>query len=237
MKLDNQELYELLVQKGVTHFHHANSLATAITFIEEGGLLSRGDVEKEDLIQTNQSSDDDDKDFDVWDDVFIDVVDLHGYFPRQNLYGPVLFKFNIDFLLDDDLDIWVTKNNPIYWNNKLKHSDKYFKSVKELRKSWEDYPTQQKMFTIRKPDRPVLFENLEEIILDNPKVIIHDDISLRKEAMRALKKATRRDKSLWDIITLRECRHCFCHNNYLNQVPVEDLERLFLPAWHEYFRY
>ncbi|RTZ23381.1 hypothetical protein EKN09_09165, partial [Vibrio penaeicida] len=127
MKLDNQELHELLVKKGVTHFHHANSLATAITFIEEEGLLSRGDVEKEDLIQTNQSSDDDDKDFDVWDDIFIDIVDLHGYFPRQNLYGPVLFKFNIDFLLDDDLDIWVTKNNPIYWNHQLKHSDKYFK--------------------------------------------------------------------------------------------------------------
>ncbi|TBT37353.1 hypothetical protein D5E81_24615 [Vibrio parahaemolyticus] len=71
MKLDNQELHELLVQKGVTHFHHANSLATAVTFIEEGGLLSRGDVEKEDLIQTNQSSDDDDKDFDVWDDVLL----------------------------------------------------------------------------------------------------------------------------------------------------------------------
>lgn len=237
MKLDNEELHELLIEKHINHFHHANTVATAVTFLKEGGLLSRGYVEDDDLIQTSQSSDECDRHFDVLDDVFIDVVDLHGYFPRQNLYGPVLFKFSIVFLLDDNLDVWVTKNNPIYWSDKLKHSDKYFKSVRELKKSWDDYPIQKKMFTIRKPNQPVLFDFLEEIIVDNPKLLIHHDLSLKKEAIKALKKVTRRNKGLRDILTLRKCNNCFCQDNYMKQVSVEELERLFLPAWHKYFRY
>jgi len=235
MKIDSLALFELLREKGIMYFYHSNTVATAVTFIEEGGLLARGYVEKEDLLQTKQGSDEDDKDFDVWDDVFIDVVDLHGHFPRQNLYGPVLFKFNTDFMLEDDLDIWVTKNNPIYWNSKMKKRDKYFSSVKELEEFWDDFPIQQKMFTVRKSGKPILFEYLEEITLDNPKVIIHDDILLRKEAMRALKKATRHFPELRKKIMMRECSNCFCQSNYLDQVSVADLERLFLPSWHADF--
>ena len=237
MKLDNHDLHKLLRKKGIDHFHHANTVATSITFIKENGLLSRGYIEEDDLIQTNQSSDEDDKEFDVWDDVFIDVVDLHGFFPRQNLYGPVVFKFNIDFLLDDELDIWVTKNNPIYWNSTLKSSDKYFTSVKELKKYWDDYPTQQKMFTIRKAKKAVLFDYLEEIVLDNPGVKIHGNVSLGTEALKALKKATKKNTELKSLLKVRSCKSCFCHDNYLEQVPVPDLERLFLPPWHENFRY
>lgn len=82
MRLDNRELHDLLIEKGVTHFYHANTLATSITFIENGGLLSRGDVETNGFFQTPQTSDADDVMFDVWHDVFIDIVDLHGLFPR-----------------------------------------------------------------------------------------------------------------------------------------------------------
>ncbi|MBN3199741.1 hypothetical protein H5A20_13610 [Pectobacterium brasiliense] len=235
MKLDNFALYEILKRRGVSHFYHANTVATSITFLEEGGLLSRGSIEKEDLIQTRQSSDEDDKEFDVWSDVFIDIVDLHGLFPRQNLYGPVLFKFNTDLLLGDNLDIWITKNNPIYWNSQTQKQDKYFQSIKELKKNWDNYPIQQKMFTVRKPGKPILFKYLEEIILDNPKVIIGDDVFLYEEAMNALKRATKGSPALRKKIIMRECTNCFCRSNYLNQVSTKELGKLFLPVCHPDF--
>jgi len=228
MKLDNSELHDLLIEKGVTHFHHANTLATSITFIENGGLLSRGDVETNGFFQTPQASDADDIMFDVWDDVFIDIVDLHGLFPRQNLYGPVLFKFNLEFLLNEDLHIWVTKNNPIYWNNTLSQEDKYFQNVQELREHWDDFDVQRKMFTIRKPRRPVLFENLEEVLIDNPQVLI-DDTDLQKESQLALYRTTEGFPKIKNLIHERKCTSfCYCTDNYLKS-PVERLKNLFLP--------
>lgn len=228
MRLDNRELHELLIEKGVTHFHHANTLATSITFIENGGLLSRGDVETNGFFQTPQTSDADDVMFDVWDDVFIDIVDLHGLFPRQNLYGPVLFTFNLDFLSNEDLHIWVTKNNPIYWNSDLSQEGKYFQNVQELRDRWDEYDVQKKMFTIRKPRRPVLFENLKEIIIDNPQVLI-GDIDLQKESQLALHHATENFPEIRVLIHERKCvGFCYCADNYLN-TQVERLKNLFLP--------
>lgn len=70
MKLKNRELYELFEEKGVKNLFHANTVATSITFLEEGGLLSRDWVERNERYQTPQSSDDVDKLFDVFDDVF-----------------------------------------------------------------------------------------------------------------------------------------------------------------------
>ena len=99
MKLDNLELHNLYKQKDIHFLYHANSVATAITFIKQGGLLSRGAVESKGLYQTPQSSDAIDQVFNVWNDIFLDTIDLHGYFPRQNLYGPISFQFPIDFLL------------------------------------------------------------------------------------------------------------------------------------------
>jgi hypothetical protein len=234
MKINNNELHKLLIDKGVTHFYHANTVATSITFIRKGGLLSRGDVERLNLYQTSQASDDKDRTFDVWDDVFIDTVDLHGLFPRQNLYGSVLFKFNLNFLINSDLDIWVTKNNPMYWNSSLSIKEKYFCDTGELFKDWDFYQTQRKMFTIRKPNKAVLFESLESIILDNPAVVITKGaIDLKVEAVNALKEATKDLPNLRQKLSLRKCSNCFCQSNYLNQIPVSELCKLFLPVHHQ----
>lgn len=229
MRLNNSELHALLIEKGVTHFHHANTLATSITFIENGGLLSRGDVENNGFFQTPQTSDADDVMFDVWDDVFIDIVDLHSHFRRQNFYGPVLFKFNLEFLLNEDIHIWVTKNNPIYWNNDLSQEDKYFQNVQELRDHWDEYDVQKKMFTIRNPRRPVLFENLEEIIIDDLQVEIYGGIDLAMELRQALDLATQELVQLRRLIRVRQCNRCYCTQNYLQEIDESDLARLFLP--------
>ncbi|ASA54629.1 hypothetical protein [Vibrio gazogenes] len=235
MKLDNEELYELLKRRRVSNLFHANTVATSITFIQEGGLLSRQDIEEQSLYQTPQTSDDIDKLFDVFGDIFLDTKDLHKHFSRQNHYGPVLFKLKLELLLDESLEIWVTKDNPIHWGRHSKPEENYFRSVKQLAKEWDNYDIQRKMFTVRKPAKPILFDYLDEIILDNPKVKINDDVSLRKESRKALKKATKRNSQLREILTWRECGHCFCQDNYLNQVQVPELIQKFLPTYHAEF--
>lgn len=235
MKLDNKELYDLLKRKKVSNLFHANTVATSITFIQEGGLLSRQDIEEQALYQTPQTSDEIDKLFGVFGDIFLDTTDLHEHFSRQNHYGPVLFRFKLELLLDQNLDIWVTNNNPIHWDRHSEPEENYFQSVKELARKWDDYDIQRKMFTVRKPAGPILFDYLEEIILDNPKVKINDDVSLRKESRRALKKATKEKTQLREILTWRECGHCFCQDNYLKQVKVPELIQKFLPTYHAEF--
>lgn len=109
------------------------------------------------MYQSPQSSDNDDKKFNVWNDIFLDTVDPHEYMRRQNRYGPVLFKFSIDFLIETDLEIWITKNNPIYWTDLTIQAEKYFATVQELRESWDSYQRQKKMVTIRGETQPILF--------------------------------------------------------------------------------
>lgn len=235
MKIDNLRLHQFLTEKDIMHFFHANSIATASSFIEANGLLSRSCVEERGLFQTPQSSDEIDKKYDVWADIFVDTIDLHGLFPRQNLYGPVLFKFSIDVLLEDELDIWITKNNPIYWDENTTDKEKYFQGIEELIEFWDDFQRQRKMFTVRKPGKPVLFESLEEIMLDDPKVKIFDDVIPFIEARETLNQLTINKPELRDLMTKRECNWCFCHDNYLEQVSNEQIARLFLPEVHHNF--
>ena len=235
MKIDNNSLHRFFAERDITHFYHANSLATASSFIEEYGLLSRGYVEKKGLFQTTQNSDEIDKKYDVWDDIFIDTVDLHGHFPRQNLYGPVLFKFTTDFLLEDNIEIWITKNNPVYWNENTTSEEKYFQGIDEIIERWDEFDRQRKMVTIRKPAKPMLFESLEAIILDDPKINIYNEIIPFCEAKDVLHNLTNNKPELRKLMVQRECSRCYCHDNYLNQMPAEQIARLFLPYAHHNF--
>ncbi|HDL8224341.1 TPA: hypothetical protein PXQ84_004538, partial [Yersinia enterocolitica] len=228
MKIDNIQLHEFFLQKNITHLHHANTVATAISFIENGGLLSRGDIERKNAFQTKQASDQEDKLYGVWDDVFFDTADLHGFFPRQNIYGPVLFKFNINFLLCEEFDIWVTKKNPMYWTDKHSNSDRYFQDISDILRNWGDYERQQKMITIRKPYKAVLFDYLEEIIIDDPRVEIYDEINVYDAAITAMNEVIFKNNISNYILKTRQCDYCYCHSNYLKQLSLETIINLFL---------
>ncbi|SEC25200.1 hypothetical protein SAMN04489761_2491 [Tenacibaculum sp. MAR_2009_124] len=229
MKLNNKDLYNLLSEKGIHHLYHANTVGTSRTFIEQGGLMSRGAVESKGLNQTPQSSDAIDKVFDVWNDVFLDTVDLHTYFSRQNYYGPVLFKLTTDFLNEIDLDVWVTKDNPINWNVEMTDKQKYFVSVEELSENWEQYQRQRKMTTIKNNMDSILMDYVEEVIVDNPAVqITKTGLVFFNQAMADLKETLKINPPLKNKFKTRTCNGCFCRDNYLNQVSVPDLKRLFL---------
>ena len=235
MKLDNKELYDLLTEKGIHYLHHANTVSTSITFITQEGLMSRGGIESKGLFQSAQSSDDADKRFNVWNDIFLDSVDLHGYYPRQNFYGPILFKFPVELLLLKDYNVWITKDNPIYWTTAMTDSEKYFTSVKELREKWDLHQRQKKMITIRNVLEPILFEHLTEIIIDNPNVRIKE-IVLLNESVAGFKAAIVGKPHLINKFKLRSCSgSCYCRDNYLTKVTTRDLKKLFLPADHPEF--
>lgn len=227
MKLDNKELFDLLSRKGILYLYHANTVTTSKTFIEQNGLLSRGAVELKNLRQTVQSTDSKDKVFDVWNDIFLDTADLHIYFSRQNYYGPVLFKISTQFLNDTDEHIWITKDNPKYWNSDMTIKDKYFENVEELESNWEKYETQRKMITIKNASNPMLFDYLEEVIVDNPRVK-YSGIIFHEQTVKSLKQSLLLNPVIKDKFKTRECRNCFCKSNYLYQVNVNDLKRLFL---------
>lgn len=78
MKLfSGNEIKSYLLKKNITELFHANTVTTSLSFISEGGLLSRGEVEKRGLKQTSQLSDDDDKLYNIWNDVFFDSCDVY----------------------------------------------------------------------------------------------------------------------------------------------------------------
>jgi hypothetical protein len=232
MRLNSFSLHNELRSKGISHFFHANTVATAISFILAGGLLSRGDVERRSIFQTPQRSDFKDRTVDVWDDVFLDTVDLHLKFGRQNKYGPVTFEINIDFLLKDDLDVWVTRDNPENWSDRLSADEKYFQDVSELVSAWDDPKSERRMITIRKPASPVLFSFVDGIIFDyfEGNVFEHLGLHAGRVVEHSLYAATETYRSLRPLVRKRTCSsNCFCAKNYKNELSDQQRARLFCP--------
>ncbi len=231
MKLNNQELYNFFVEKQILALYHANTVGTSITYFSNGGLMSRGLVERTGIFQTPQSSDDIDKVLDVWDDVFIDTTDLHSFFGRENHYGPILFEFDRELIKDETFEFWITKNNPIYWNKDTSLENRYFQSMDELREKWDGIARQRKMITIRKANSPILFKYVRRIIVDDPKVSIKEGeakIHVFNTAFHRIKTTITDGHPLKGKFITRTCGSCWCTSNYLNQRSAADLKRLFL---------
>jgi hypothetical protein len=131
------EVYNVLQAIGASTLHHANTVTTSCTFLEQGGLASREYVEARGLVQTEQSSDAIDKKYNIWHCVFVDHVDIHGRAGRKkgpNQYGPVLFLLDLEVLLGlpEGTEIFVTKKNPIYWYDRQPDTERWFQSAAEL---------------------------------------------------------------------------------------------------------
>ena len=227
------ELYRFLDSKKYNYFYHANTIRTSCSLIESNGLLSRGEMESRSLPMSPQSSDEIDKKFDVWNDIFFDLLDLHGYFPRQNYYGPVCFKMSKEFLLDKDLqNICITKNNPIYWKDKMSLEEKYYSSVDEYISEFEsnmrNKVIQTKMFTIHNTSKIIPFNKyLVEILLDNPPLRL-GELSLFNVARQELLTSLENARMNPHILKVRTCLNCLCIHNYLNKKGRENLKRMIL---------
>lgn len=211
--MTNREIKKILIDKGVTHLYHANTVATACTFIENKGLLSRGTVNDLGLYQTGQASDDSDKDFDVFYDIFFDSVDIHQRSKRINNYGPVVFVYSIDILdvLPPDC-IRITKDNPMYWTLSMKDEDKYFLTEDELRFFYQRGKFNQHL-TLRNQTSPIPFDYLEKIILDDPGV---EDTRFFDDAYQHLQDLID-DYAPGIPLEVRQCPpSCSCREQYMS---------------------
>jgi hypothetical protein len=77
--MTGNEVYDILVERGVTHLHHANSVRTSLSQLRLGGLASRALVESNKLAQTSQITDTEDREYGIWGDVFVPYLKLHAY--------------------------------------------------------------------------------------------------------------------------------------------------------------
>jgi len=170
--IKSKELLNLLLGKGVNFFHHANTVKTSLTFIDQGAMMSRAYVEANGLTQTSQSSDAVDKEFDIWDVVFLDGTDLHKKFGRRNEYGPILFLLDLN-ILENFESVRVTKTNPSYWRTA---KTKFFSSSDEINKNYltgDSFQDGQTMFLFDKPEKTISLEKYcRKIIVDDPKLIL-----------------------------------------------------------------
>ena len=209
--MTNQSIKRILCEKGVTHLYHANTVATACTFIENNGLLSRGTIEDMGLYQTSQVSDEIDKEYDVFYDIFFDSVDIHQRSRNVNSYGPIVFVYSIDVLdiLPDDC-VRITRDNPIYWNSSMKDEDRYFSSDEELRLSYQCGRFCQHL-VLRHQIEPLSFGYLEKIIIDDPAEEDNKFFDAAHYRLEYLLKKNYLDAPL----EVRKCSSdCGCKNQY-----------------------
>lgn len=157
-KLPSQEIYQILRDKGVQYLYYANTVSTSQTFIKQNALLSRGFVEENGLIQTDQKSDKEDKLYDVWNHVFLDASDLLSLYSRANYYGPVTFQVKLELLNSPDLPyIFITKSSPMHWKLDTPIESKFYNNVEDVK---TEYLTGKKldsriMFTFRDSQKTI----------------------------------------------------------------------------------
>ena len=175
---DGKDVYQILKSKGINSLYHANTVATSITYINQKHLLSRKYVNDNNLKQTGQYSDKLDIEYDLWDDIFLDAMDIHSVFRRENLYGPFLFTFKLELLNSGLIQkVRITKKNPVHWKSNESETDWYYN---DLDKFNTDYKKGNKlkdvgsMFVFKNLEGKLpLLPFLEEIKLDNPKAIVN----------------------------------------------------------------
>ncbi|MEN5202576.1 hypothetical protein ABE525_25455 [Pseudomonas wadenswilerensis] len=165
--MTGNEVYEVLIRRGVSYLHHANSLITSTSLLNLGGLASRELVEARNLPQTYQYTDQSDKNLGVWGDIFLDTVDIHKRASRRNNYGPILFVVNAE-ILKLATNVLITKSNPSKWNTQTPHATRYFTSTDELEEGLAIGEFDQ-MLTLRTSNGLLpLAGLLEYILVDDP---------------------------------------------------------------------
>ena len=218
-KVQGKEIYDVLGRIGAARLHHANSVITSCTFLEQRGLLSRGYVDDHGLKQTPQGSDQKDKEYGIWHRVFLDHVDIHDRGGRKkgaNLYGPAPFVLDLGVLLSLPVgtDIKVTKSNPVHWHNGQSESDRWFQAPEELAQAirFGDF---DKMLVIQTPTGRLDFPNrATTIVLDDPQRCMSSGEDAYTHSENRLKRAAGVG-NVATSITQRTCPDgCRCVEKY-----------------------
>jgi hypothetical protein len=214
MDIPSKHVFEVLMEKGINELHHANSVVTACQFLRSKSLMSRGTVERLGITQTPQSSDDVDKRYGIWFDVFADSVDIHHRAKRANAYGPVLFVFDAQLINRSDTGrIWVTKLNPTKWGGRSDRQ-RWFQSKEDLQENFVKGRFDQ-MLVFRHCGGQLPFRRfLKKIILDDPQREGDARVDLYSMAVGALRLAMA-DSGMDVPVERRVCpKGCVCEEEY-----------------------
>lgn len=211
--MNANEVKEILINHKVSGLFHANTVTTSLTFINNGGLISRGTAEELHLPQTPQFSDKIDKSYDIYHDIFFDSVDIHERAKKINDYGPITFVYSLDVLDElENYDICVTRDNPIRWEEDMTYNERYFTDYEELNSHFAKGNFVQHI-TVRNIREALPFKYLTKIIIDYPGESLEKYFN---PAYRALEKALQ-DNGINAPIVIRECpSECNCQEKYSN---------------------
>lgn len=212
--MTGQEIYEVLVAKGVTRIFHANSVKTGVSQLRLGGLASRQRVEHNRLPQTNQYTDDLDRRLGIWNDIFLDTVNIHSQISDRNKYGPVLFEMSVEMLrsLPTPSRVLITRSNPSKWQVGALEAGCYFLNKSELGKG-VGIGNFDHMLVIRTPNGLIPFANfLQRITLDEPR-LINGESAEYVTAKAALLRAAAINGVQVNIVR-RNCTDCSCITSY-----------------------
>ena len=212
--MDSLEVKRVLEEKHVHYLYHANSVLTSISYLEHGGIMSREYTENCGYPQTPQQSDDTDKLFDIYNDIFLDSVDVHECSKNVNHYGPVLFVYSLD-VLDEirDFDVCVTRVNAMYWlERNTPENQRYYENVTQLRNFFTKGNFGQSI-TIRHISQPLSFDHLVKIIIEDPGEDKKAYLEYALDTIKPLLKCIRKE----NILEIRHCDdNCRCLDTYNN---------------------
>ena len=232
MKFDPGDLKAVLSERNVDALHHANTVATAASFLRSGKLLSRQRVEQLRLPQTAQKSDDLDKQFGIWDEVFVDSVDIHQRAGNRNFYGPVLFRINLNVLDRKEIQwVSITKKNPTNWKKDGEaNAARWFIDLDEVKRDFVRGEFGQ-MIVLRCQNGELdISRTLEALVLDDPTISVKPNVDLYSFGLGALCLA-RVVGNLADFpIEKRSCpKQCLCGSFYRNTQKRGKVRKLFDP--------
>lgn len=167
MSIAIPQLKQLLIEHNVEYLYHANTVATAVTFLSYGGLLSRGAVEEQNLFQTPQESDSLDKQLGVFFNIFFDSDDIHARAHDINAYGPNSIDV-FDTLLDKVVK--VTKDNPIRWDETTTETERYFTELIPMSLVYHKGAFQQHLTICNMHDPLAFSPYLVKVLIENPNI-------------------------------------------------------------------
>ena len=232
MELNAKEVFEIFEEKGIESLNHANSVITSCQFLRYGALISRGIIERKKWRQTEQISDELDKEFSIWNDIFVDSVDIHDRANRANIYGPVLLKLDSKILKDQYVgNVWITKSNPIKWHE-TPYENRWFQSVDDLNENFAKGTFDQMIVFRHCGGELPITTYIKEITLDDPKInpknqenIEFDVYSL---AFGALRSSLEEGGISNVTINKRSCgSFCKCFEDYNND--LKKMARMYAP--------
>jgi len=216
--LNPHDVYWVLRDKGAVTLHHANTALTSFTFMKEKKLLSRKYVEDHGLEQTSQYTDKSDNKFGIFDDIFLDAVDIHSYASDRNQYGPILFKFPLELLNTYPFGfVRVTRQNPSEWRVDQPVEKKYYTSIAEFENGYTLGNFSSMLIFPYINGELSLAGNLQELVIDSPNLQWGDSgIALNQEILDEFKI----QKSSGEVgkvkVRLRKCdeKTCGCTKAY-----------------------